>query len=99
MQKTKVETSVISSVKGKSENSWAIQISNTSDKLAFFIRPQLMVAGDEVLPSYWTSNYFTLAPYETTTVIVSCPIVKLNGRNPVIKISGWNVNNQELLLK
>jgi exo-1,4-beta-D-glucosaminidase len=99
MQKTKVETSVISSVKGKSENSWAIQITNTSDKLAFFIRPQLMVAEDEVLPSYWTSNYFTLAPSETTTVIVSCPIVKLNGRNPVIKISGWNVNSQELLLK
>lgn len=99
MQKTKVETSVISSVKGKSENSWTIQITNNSDKLAFFIRPQLMVAEDEVLPSYWTSNYFTLAPSETTTVIVSCPIVKLNGRNPAVKISGWNVNNQELLLK
>jgi hypothetical protein len=99
MQKTKVDAKVISCVKEKSENSWTIQITNTSDKLAFFIRPQLIVAEDEVLPSYWTSNYFTLAPSETITVIVSCPIVKLNGRNPAIKISGWNVSNQELLLK
>jgi hypothetical protein len=98
MQKTKVDAKVLSSVKGKSENSWTIQITNSTNKLAFFIRQQLMVDGEEVLPSYWTANYFTLAPSETTTVIVSCPTVKLNGKNPAIKISGWNVNDQELTL-
>jgi hypothetical protein len=98
MQKIKVETRVLSSVKNKTENSWTIKITNTTNKLAFFVRPQLMVGGEEVLPSYWTANYFTLAPSETKTVIVSCPPVKLKGESPVIKISGWNVNDQELTL-
>ena len=99
MQKTKVNAKVILSSKGKSETSWTIQFTNATNKLAFFIRPQLMAAGEEVLPSYWTSNYFTLAPSETTTVSVSCPKVTLDGKNPVIKISGWNVNEEEIKLK
>ncbi len=99
LQKTKVNAKVTLSSKGKSETSWTIQFTNASNKLAFFIRPQLMAAGEEVLPSYWTSNYFTLAPSETTTVSVSCPKVTLDGKNPVIKISGWNVNEEEIKLK
>jgi hypothetical protein len=99
MQKTKVNAKVILSSKGKSETSWTIQFTNATNKLAFFIRPQLMASGEEVLPSYWTSNYFTLAPSETTTVSVSCPKVTLDGKNPVIKISGWNVNEEEIKLK
>jgi hypothetical protein len=98
MQKTGVDAKVINSVKGKSENSWTIQISNTSNKLAFFIRPQLMSDGEELLPCYWTANYFTLAPSETKTVLVSCPNLKLNGKNLVLKISGWNVYELELKL-
>lgn len=99
MQKTKVDTKVLSSVKGKSENSWTIQITNNTNKLAFFIRPQLMEDGEEVLPSYWSASYFTLAPSETKTVTVSCPAIKLNSKKPALKISGWNVNEQNLLLK
>jgi len=98
MQKTNVQTKVLIAAKGKSENSWAIQITNTTNKLAFFIRPQLMVDGEEVLPSYWSGNYFTLAPAETTTVTVSCPVQKLGVATPVLKVSGWNVKAQELVL-
>jgi hypothetical protein len=99
MQKTTLDTKVLSSVKGKSENSWKIQITNSTKKLAFFIRPQLMAGGEEILPSYWNANYFTLAPSETATVSVSCPAVKLKDKNPVLKISGWNVNEREIKLK
>jgi hypothetical protein len=97
MQKTTVQAKVTGSSKSRNENSWTIQVTNNSDKLAFFIRPQLMIEGEEVLPSFWSGNYFTLAPSESTTVKVSCPVTKLNGKNPVIAISGWNVNIQELL--
>jgi hypothetical protein len=99
MQKTNVDVNVSNSINDKSETSWIVQITNNSDKLAFFIRPQLMVGEEEVLPSYWTANYFTLAPSETATVTVSCPVIQLNGKKPGIKISGWNVNEQELYLK
>ena len=99
MQKTKVDARLLASSKDKNEKSWTIQIANATDKLAFFIRPQLMIDGVEILPSYWTSNYITLAPAETTTISVSCPDIKLKGKNPVIRISGWNVTGQELTLK
>jgi hypothetical protein len=99
MQKTIIQTKVLNSTKSKSENSWTIQITNSTNKLAFFIRPQLISDGEEVLPSYWSANYFTLAPSESTFVTVSCPLLKLNGKTPIIKISGWNVNEQELALK
>jgi hypothetical protein len=99
MQKTNLTSRMITSAKGKSENSWTIQVTNTSNKMAFFIRPQLLSGDEEVLPSYWSSSYFTLAPSETITITVGCPAARLNGRNPTIRISGWNVNQQELVLK
>jgi hypothetical protein len=96
MPETTVQVNVLKEEKGKTENSWTIQIINTSNKLAFFIRPQLMVDSEEVLPSYWSVNYFTLAPSERTTLTVSCPVQKLGVSAPQLKISGWNVEVQEI---
>jgi hypothetical protein len=99
IQKTKVEARVVANTKNRSERSWTIQMTNSTSRIAFFIRPQLITEGEEVLPSFWSSNYFTLAPSETITVSVSCPAIKLDGKNPEIKISGWNVDGQELKLE
>jgi hypothetical protein len=55
-----------------------------------------MAGGEEILPSYWTSGYFTLAPSETTTVSVSCPAIKITGKKPLITVSGWNVTQQDI---
>lgn len=99
MEKTFVEAKVLSNVNDRNEKKWTIQVKNPSQKIAFFIRPQLMVEGEEILPSFWSANYFTLAPFETETLSVSCPAEKLNGNDPVIKISGWNVGDSILQLK
>lgn len=99
MEKTSVETKMLSSEKSRSEKRWIIQITNSSDKIAFFIRPQLMIDGEEVLPSFWSAGYFTLAPSETISVSVSCPVIMLGGKTPEIKISGWNVGDSQLMLK
>jgi len=99
MPKTKVDVKVLTHVKGKNENGWTIQVTNNSDKIAFFIRPQLIAGEEEVLPSFWSGSYFTLAPSESATVTVSCPVDKLNGKVPSIKISGWNVNLQNVAVK
>jgi hypothetical protein len=96
MQKTNVEVKVLSSLKGKDATTWTIQITNPTKKIAFFIRPQLMADGEEVLPSYWTSGYFTLAPSETTTVTVSSPSIRIKGKKPVITVSGWNVIQEDI---
>jgi Exo-beta-D-glucosaminidase Ig-fold domain/Glycosyl hydrolases family 2/Glycosyl hydrolases family 2, sugar binding domain/Glycosyl hydrolases family 2, TIM barrel domain len=96
MPSTRVDAKVLSAIKGKSETSWTIKIENKTDKLAFFIRPQLISGDEEVLPSYWTANYISLAPSESASITVSCPNARLSGKETSIRISGWNVTLQNL---
>jgi beta-galactosidase/beta-glucuronidase len=95
---TQLQTTLLRTQKGKTENQWTIQISNNSDKLAFFVRPQLMLNNEELTPSYWTASYFTLAPHESTTISVGVPVAKLAGKTPFITVEGWNVKKQTLML-
>ncbi|MDB5009786.1 MAG: hypothetical protein JWQ06_575, partial [Mucilaginibacter sp.] len=74
---------------------YSLEISNTSNQVAFFVRPQLISNGVEVMPSYWSANYFTLAPHETIAVKVSAPLNKLEAKHTSIMVSGWNVTKQE----
>jgi hypothetical protein len=94
-----VSVTVLKSEKLKAETRWTIQVNNPGDKIAFFIRPQVMIGNEEVLPSYWSGNYFTLAPGENKTLTVSCPDARIGSGKPNLKVSGWNVKMQELSLK
>jgi len=90
-----VSVTVLKSEKLKAETRWTIQVNNPGDKIAFFIRPQLMIGNEEVLPSYWSGNYFTLAPGENITLTVSCPNTKIGSGKLNLKVLGWNVKMQE----
>lgn len=96
MASADVKVEILKKGRSNTENFWTIRITNPAEKIAFFIRPQLMAGGNEVLPSYWSGSYFTLAPRESTTVTVTCP-ADLTGKGPsVLKISGWNVPSTEI---
>jgi len=94
LPETKLKAELITA--GKTE--WTIRITNNSDKIAFFTRCQLMSEGEEVLPSLWTGNYITLAPSESILLTADCPASVLEGKNPYLRISGWNTGNQEIAL-
>jgi hypothetical protein len=81
------------------EKRWSFTISNTSDKIAFFINPRLMSGDEEVTPSFWSANYFTLAPGETMDVTVGCPPEKITGGAPVLRVEGWNIKETEIKLQ
>ena len=98
LKQATVTAKVIKTEKGVSENKWTITFSNASDKLAFFVRPQLMSNGDEVMPSYWTGSYFSLAPHESITVTVGAPVAKLGGKTPTVLLEGWNLQKQVITL-
>ncbi len=98
MASTNVQARVVKTEKVLSEDKWTLQFTNNTDKLAFFIRPQLMKNGEEVMPSYWTGNYFTLAPHESTTVTVSAPTAKLGKEQPTVLLEGWNIDKQIIAL-
>jgi len=80
----------------KGQKRWTITFSNPSNQLAFFIRPQLINAntGEEILPCFWSANYFTLAAHETIEVSVSCPVNKITGAPIALQVKGWNVKKQ-----
>ena len=91
MQKSNVSFKVTGNKDSKTDRSWTINVTNTSGILAFFIRPQIIAGGEEILPSMWSAGYFTLAPSETRTITVTCPKAALKEKEPEIRISGWNV--------
>ena len=94
-----VTPKVIDITESKNEKRWTIQFSNSSDKIAFFLNPQLISRGEEVAPSFWSANYFTLAPGETIMVTVGCPPDSLKGDTPVLKVEGWNVKEMIIPLQ
>jgi beta-galactosidase/beta-glucuronidase len=73
------------------DNKRTYEFSNPSGQLAFFINPQLWNDGEEIMPSLWSANYFSLAPGEKIIVTVSYPVA-LSGNKPTLKMDGWNVN-------
>ena len=93
-----IQVKVLKSEKRVNENRWTIQFSNPSDKIAFFIHPQLVVGDEEVLPGFWSENYFTLAPKESVTVTVGFPPETISGGVPVLKVEGWNVEKAVIQL-
>ncbi len=100
LPETKVNVSV-HKVSDASVPTWQVHIQNPTNKLAFFIRTQLMSqqGKEEVLPSYWSGNYFNLAPHESVTLTVHCQSLKKGQTAHDIKISGWNVPTQEIGLQ
>ena len=86
-----VQSSVLSTEK-KDGYSWStIRFTNVSSKLAFFLNPQLIAQGEEVLPSYWSDNYFSIPAGQSITVKVSCPLAALAGQAPQLRLEGWNI--------
>ncbi len=94
MEITSVNASILKTENSKVNDKWTVRITNSSDKIAFFIRPQVMAGGKEVLPSFWSESYFTLAPYESITINVTCPLASLGNSVRSLKVTGWNVEER-----
>ena len=55
--------------------------------------------GQEILPSYWSASYFSLAPGESITATVSASVNQLKGKNIAIHVEGWNIEAGIITLK
>jgi hypothetical protein len=99
MNPADVNVKILKTGKSKNETTFTFQFTNTSDKLAFFINPQITENGIEILPSFWTDNYFSLSPNESTKVNVSVPNAKLKDAKPHLAVSGWNVEKEIITLE
>ena len=71
------------------ENKWTYEISNGSGKFAFFINPQMWNEAEEIMPSFWSANYFSLAPGKKIMLTVRCPRA-LSSKKSFLRLEGWN---------
>ena len=99
MPRTEVETTMLKKEQVKTETDWSLKFTNNSKKLAFFVNLRLMKENEEVLPAYWSANYFSLAPGESITCKVSASSAILNGKKMELFVKGWNVEEQWIPLK
>ncbi|MFC0549368.1 glycoside hydrolase family 2 protein [Planotetraspora thailandica] len=69
-----------------------VALTNTSDKIAFFVNLTLRQGpgGDTVTPVTWSDNYVSIWPGESLTVTATYRQTDLAGKTPSIDVSGWN---------
>ena len=90
-----VRTTVMAMRQQGGYTEWTLQFTNTASRLAFFLNPQVIGNnGDEILPSYWSDNYFSIPAGQSVTVTVSCP----RPTNPHLRLEGWNIKPTTLSL-
>lgn len=94
MQSTSVEVKVTGATSQKHETLWTVVVSNRSANIAFFINPRLMAGEEEIAPSFWSANYFTLAPGESVSLTVGFPNDVPLKSTPHVMVSGWNVTEK-----
>ncbi|MEP6464667.1 MAG: beta galactosidase jelly roll domain-containing protein [Parafilimonas sp.] len=82
----------------KNQYQLTLELSNPSKQIAFFINPQLMNGDEEVLPSFWSDNYFSINAGKNKTITVSCATDKINQTITKLKVEGWNLKEQTISL-
>lgn len=70
-----------------------LRLTNPSSNLAFFINPSIRKGreGGEVLPSFWSDNYFSILPGKSKELGVEFRKSDLSGEVPFLKVDGWNM--------
>lgn len=69
-----------------------VTLINPSKGVALMAHVQLRGQGSgmRVLPVYYTANYVSLLPGETTVISVEADLADLKGDTPLIAVDGWN---------
>jgi exo-1,4-beta-D-glucosaminidase len=72
-----------------------VTLDNPSKSLAFFVRLKVNKGrgGDEILPVVWQDNYISLLPGEKREVTATYRAQELGAAQPVVEVSGWNLEN------
>src|SRR6202451_2157727 len=70
-----------------------VTLENPSKNLAFFVRLKVdkSKGGEEILPVLWQDNYLSLMPGEKREITATYHVSDLGTANPVVEVSGWNV--------
>jgi exo-1,4-beta-D-glucosaminidase len=86
--------------RAKDGESVQVRLKNRSAALAFQVRLVVEAGkpGEEILPVLWEDNYVSLLPGEERTVEARFPGKHSIGSHPTLKISGWNIEPETLVI-
>jgi exo-1,4-beta-D-glucosaminidase len=100
MAQATLQAEIIGSSVEKNERVLQIKVKNTGSQIAFFTRLQAMQKEEEIMPSFWSDNYFTLVPNAEETLTVRVPVAACKSVEPLrVNISGWNVKAAEVKVR
>jgi exo-1,4-beta-D-glucosaminidase len=76
-----------------------VTLKNPADHLAFFIMLAVTKGkgGLEVAPTFWSENMFSVLPGEEKNVKAAFYAEDLEGKEPVIRVGGWNIEQGECI--
>ncbi len=77
---------------GKGNDRYVLTLSNASSSPAVQTRIRTISSAtqEDILPAFYSDNYFSLMPGESKTVAVEFNPRLLKGGRPVFELSGWN---------
>jgi exo-1,4-beta-D-glucosaminidase len=76
------------------------QLSNPTDKVAFFVSLTLNdEKGVSLFPVFWDDNYFSLLPGEKREISCTVSTKIISKTKPQLLISGWNIKSQLVGIK
>ena len=92
LPKAKVAITKATRVTG-SEHRMTVSVVNHGNSVAFMIHPRLTrdKGGEDVVPVFWSDNYFSLLPGEKKSVTVRFDSSSLRGATPELVVDGWNL--------
>ncbi len=75
------------------QGSSTVTVKNPGNSVAFMVHLRVTrgQGGDEILPVFWSDNYFSLLPGEQRTVTGTYDSSSLGGKVPVTMVDGFNV--------
>ena len=77
-----------------------IIIKNIGRSLAFFTQIQwLNIEGKPIRPSFYTNNFMSLLPGESTTVCIETALKNMTGESCFLVLKGFNVQEQRFEIK
>jgi exo-1,4-beta-D-glucosaminidase len=86
-------SAIASSIKTVSWGSTTVTVKNPSNTVAFMVHLRVTRGkdGEEIIPVFWSDNYFSLLPGEQKTVTATYDASLLGGKEPVVAVDGFNI--------
>ena len=90
----KAKVAITKSTRSNGSMHWmTVSVANNGDSVAFMVHPRLTrgKSGDDVVPVFWSDNYFSLLPGEKKSVKAQFDSASLAGATPELVVDGWNL--------